>query len=156
VQRFGVAEHIATAVWRFHFRIPEPAYWAASVAGLGLVFFSPGVGVFFLVIGLQGVGRWEWHRRKSRALVIARFSTLGGTEGRASRVQELVMTRLQDSLPEGFHFWFHAIPAVVGPADRSFAVQLQGRLGMPVSTPWAYRRKTFRWVRRLCKGRATR
>ena len=46
----------------------------------------------------------------------------------ATRVQDLVMTSLHDKLPPRLLAEVHAVPAVVGPADRGFAIRLRRRL----------------------------
>lgn len=127
-----LAHRIAEAVWRQHFRIPEPAYWVGLV--VSAVGFSAEAtlealawsGVFLLSV--IGILRWHWHRRRSRALVVARFSAVAGQEGMAVRVQDLVMTSLQDKLPPDLVRLVHPVPAVVGSADRSYAATLRSRL----------------------------
>jgi hypothetical protein len=128
----SLARQVVEFVWRQHFRIPEPAYWLALViASIG---FSSATTLEALgwsavvVLSVVGIVRWHWHRRRSRALVVARFSTVRGQEGMASRVQELVMTSLQDKLPPDLLQLVHAVPAVLGTADRSYALRLRRRL----------------------------
>jgi tetratricopeptide (TPR) repeat protein len=81
-----------------------------------------------LTLSIAGIARWHWHRRRSRALVVARFSTVREQEGMAERVQELVMTSLQDKLPPTLLPLVHDVPAVIGTADRGYAIQLRRRL----------------------------
>lgn len=127
-----MARRVAEFVWRQHFRIPEPAFWALLVtAAIGFsaeTVLATAAWTFVLLLAVQGIARWHWHRRFGRALVVTRFSTVRGEEGMAARVQELVMTSLQDKLPPALLREVHAVSAVVGPADRDFAVRLRRRL----------------------------
>jgi hypothetical protein len=99
----SLAERIVAGVWRAHFRIPRAAYvllLAASGMSL-LLLHGPsdlGVASFAAALAIQGLFRWYWHRERSRLLVVCLFSTEQGREGRAVRVQELVMTTLRDHL----------------------------------------------------------
>lgn len=128
----ALAHRIAEAVWRQHFRIPEPAYWAGllvSAVGFSVEATLEALawsGVFLLSV--IGILRWHWHRRRSRALVVARFSAVAGQEGMAVGVQDLVMTSLQDKLPPDLVRLVHPVPAVVGSADRRYAATLRSRL----------------------------
>jgi tetratricopeptide (TPR) repeat protein len=127
-----MARRVAELVWRQHFRIPEPAFWALLViAAIGFsaeTVLATAAWTFVLLLAVQGIVRWHWHRRFGRALVVTRYSTVRGQEGMAARVQELVMTSLQDKLPPALLREVHAVSAVVGPADRDFAVRLRRRL----------------------------
>jgi 4-amino-4-deoxy-L-arabinose transferase-like glycosyltransferase len=127
-----LAREVAELVWRQHFRIPEPVYWLTllvTAVGFSTETTLEALGwAGLLALSVVGIARWHWHRRRSRALVIARFSTVRGQEGMAERVQELVMTSLQDKLPPNLLPLVHGVPAVLGTADRGYALRLRRRL----------------------------
>jgi tetratricopeptide (TPR) repeat protein len=127
---YALLKDAFSTAWRFHFDIPEPAYWAlVLLAGVGFSAASPleaiaWAGVFAL--GLQGVLRWHWHRgRARRALVLARF---GGAQARSVEAQELMLTSLRDSLDPASVDRVHAIPAVLGTAGAERARRVRRRL----------------------------
>jgi hypothetical protein len=128
----SVARRVAEFVWAQHFRIPEAGYWlllVVAAVGFSTDTVLAALGwTFVVLLAVQGIARWHWHRRLGRALVVTRFSTVRGQEGMATRVQDLVMTSLQDKLPPRLLAEVHAVPAVVGPADRGFAIRLRRRL----------------------------
>lgn len=132
VGQIGLARQAVEFVWRQHFKIPEPVYWVALVvSAIGFSAASPLEAIAWtglILLSVAGIARWRWHRRRSRALVVARFSAVSGHEGMAARVQELCMTSLQDKLPSDLLQLVHSVPAVVGPADQSYAVRLRRRL----------------------------
>lgn len=130
--QLSLVRQLLELVWRQHFRIPEAAYWAALLVGAaGFSADTPEEALawgLLVLASVVGISRWHWHRRKSRVLVVPRFSTVRGDEGMAIRVQELVLTDLEDTLPPHFLDFVHSIPAVVGPRSRDFAARLRRRL----------------------------
>ena len=77
-----LARQVAELVWRQHFRIPEPAYWMALVvASLGF-YAGTTLEAFawagLLALSVVGIARWRWHRRRSKALVVARSAPFWG------------------------------------------------------------------------------
>jgi hypothetical protein len=131
-EHIGLVRQVVGFVWRQHFRIPEAAYWCALIVG-AVGFSAEGTvealgWAVVMAMAVGGITRWQWHRRRSKALVVARFSSLAGQEAIAIQVQQLVMTSLQDKLPPSMLPWVHDVPAVVGPADRGFALRLRRRL----------------------------
>ena len=123
-------------VWQWHFHIPEPVYWlvlllvAPGVALIGVFAGDPwvvGGGAVATAVGVQGVARWRFHRRRARgALVVPLFQALDSRQ--AKQVQGMVMTALLDHLSDREAELAHSVPAVVGPAQRAFAVRLRRRL----------------------------
>jgi tetratricopeptide (TPR) repeat protein len=130
---YALLKDAFSTAWRFHFDIPEPAYWAlVLLAGVGFSAASPleaiaWAGVFAL--GLQGVLRWHWHRgRGRRAVVLARFSGHGSAQARSVEAQELMLTNLRDNLDPASVSRVHAIPAVIGAAGAERASRVRRRL----------------------------
>jgi len=129
---------VANAIWRWHFNIPEPAYWLALILGsatftLTLVLALPGGGWFLAassfatLLAVQGIARWHFHRASARgALVAPRFAA--SEPSHATQIQEMLMTALKDDLSEGEAARVHAVPAVVGSAQRVFATRVFRRL----------------------------
>jgi tetratricopeptide (TPR) repeat protein len=121
------------AAWRFHFVIPEPAYWLVIVvAGVGFTAATTTEAIAWtgiLAIGVQGLVRWRYHRgRGRRALVLARFAGPVSEAHRAVEAQQHFLTRLRDNLSPGDASTIHAVPAVVGTADSAGAARLRRRL----------------------------
>lgn len=131
----GVIEKAVVAVWRYHFRIPEPAYWLALIFAAVFLYTSGPqleamIWVLILALSVIGIGRWHFHRSRSRdGVVIARFASSEEDAGRAIQIQEIALTSLRDRLGPEESKRTHAIPAVVGTADHDLAAALRRRLG---------------------------
>jgi len=120
-------------IWRFHFSIPEPAYWlVVVVSGMGFSSTTPTEALAWtgsFLVGIQGIARWHHHRgRGRRAVVIARFSAATEFRGRAIEAQELMLTRLRDMLSTHDASSVHDIPASISPAHGDRAMRLRRRL----------------------------
>jgi tetratricopeptide (TPR) repeat protein len=131
----GAIEKAVLAVWRYHFRIPEPAYWLALIFAAVFLYTSGPqleavIWVLILALSVIGISRWHFHRSRSRdGVVIARFASSEEDAGRAIQIQEIALTSLRDRLAANESKRTHAIPAVVGTADRDRAAALRRRLG---------------------------
>jgi tetratricopeptide (TPR) repeat protein len=122
------------ATWRYHFRIPEFAYWLTLITAAAFLYTGGSQTeaiIWMLILGLSviGIGRWHFHRSRSRgAVVVARFASRREDAGRAEQIQEIALTSLRDRLAPSEARKTHGIPAVVGTADRSYAAALRRRL----------------------------
>lgn len=126
------------AIWRWHFHVPEPAYWLVLLLGsaafvLALVVALPASGWILagssaaVLLGAHGILRWRFHRGRARgSLVAARFAARDPSH--ATEVQEMLMTALRDDLSEDEAARVHGVPAVVGSSQRSFAARIWRRL----------------------------
>ena len=123
------------AVWRYHFRISEPAYWVTLIIA-GVFLYINGsqteaiIWLLILALSVIGIGRWHFHRARSRGgVVVARFISSHEDAERAVQIQEIALTSLRDRLGPEEAKRTHGIPAVVGTADRRHAAALRRRLG---------------------------
>jgi len=130
-------ERIARDVWRYHYRIPVVVYWCASLGAAALYLAlaplpeTPLLLVAFVgALGLQGIVRWHFARRRCRfCLVVPLFQEGGGAEGRAAEAQTLIVDHLRRHLPNALRSLVQPIPVVVTSADDALAAKLQKRLG---------------------------
>jgi tetratricopeptide (TPR) repeat protein len=130
----NLGERIFRAVWRFHFHIPRAAYRLLLAVAVTILLLFDGsqpriAAAVAVALALQGLLRWQWHRKQSGLVVVCRFSTEPGRESRAVHVQDIVMGTLADHLPPFEAALAHAVPVMVGPASRPFAARLRRRLG---------------------------
>ena len=130
------AERSLRFAWQWHFHIPELVYWLLFLIvapGLGVLSFLlgnleiAGGGALATVLGVQGIARWKFHRRRARgALVVPLFESSDLQQ--AKQVQDLVMTALLDHLSDEEAEQVHRVPTVAGPAGRPFVRCLWRRL----------------------------
>jgi hypothetical protein len=131
----GAAIRVFREVWAVHFRVPPVAYLTLGVvAGLLLIPFHSGQGAAALsvavVIGIQGLARWRFHRRRRRnlALVVAVFASERNLRDTARLVQSQIVATLLDRLPDEESKRVHAIPVAVGRDQPVLAERLRWRL----------------------------
>jgi hypothetical protein len=131
----GAIEKAVLAVWRYHFRIPEPAYWLALIVASVFLYTNGSqteavIWILIIALSVIGIARWHFHRAHSRdGVVIARFASSVEDAGRAVQIQEIALTSLRDRLGPEESKRTHGIPAVVGGADPRSAAALRRRLG---------------------------
>ena len=131
----GTLERISRDVWGYHYRIPERMYWFAGLAALlGFALLpvergSLSIGLFVGVLALQGIVRWQLARRRCRlCLVVPLFQEGGGSEGRSSEAQTLIVDHLRRHLHRNLREMVQPVPVVITSADDGFAAKLQKRL----------------------------
>ena len=122
------------AIWEAHYRIPEIAYWAilllslvVGVLTLGASTAITGVAMFGLVASSQGIVRWRITKGRTRGAVVVPIFRCSDV-GKASEIQDTIISTLQDHLTSEEMKSVRTIPAVVGRADRDFAARLCKRL----------------------------
>jgi hypothetical protein len=120
-------------VVRQHFRIPPAVFWVLAVGGAVLAPFlslAPAVvSIAVAMVGIFGVLRWRWHRRRTGLVVLAQPVTVDPADRLAVRAQELVMEALAARLTPRETALVHPIPARVGPTEVRLADAIRRRLG---------------------------
>lgn len=96
------AERALRWIVRQHFRIPPLAFWTMAVGGAVLapfLAFWPAVAsIGVALVGVFGVLRWRWHRRRTGLVVLAQPVTVDPADRLAVRAQELAMEALSARL----------------------------------------------------------
>ncbi|MGB1583491.1 MAG: hypothetical protein ACPHCI_06855, partial [Solirubrobacterales bacterium] len=132
-EQLNIAERIWSAVWQYHFHIPETVYWATLICvAMFFSFATPAAflaGAFFLALALQGIIRWQWHRRSSSLIVIPMFTEVESTTRRAREVQRIIVSSLSERLTADEMKFVHTIPVRLSRDQRSLAAWLRRKLG---------------------------
>jgi tetratricopeptide (TPR) repeat protein len=128
----GLLTHALRLLWGSHFKVPPAAYWAICVATA--VFFSvetpleAGLSLAAAGLGVQGLARWRWHRRKREDLALLVPLFAAESRSQAKLLQQQIVTSLRDRLPAEQARRVHSLPVTVGRADAVVADQLRRRL----------------------------
>lgn len=135
-EALSYAERALAWVVRQHFRIPPAVFWAMVVGGAVLAPFLPLVAglvsIAISAVGVMGVLRWRWHRRRLALIVLPQPVTVDPTDRLAVRAQELIIESLAPRLTADEAALVHPIPARLGPTDVRLADAIRRRLGSPM------------------------